>query len=140
MSPEQAGVAGEVDRQTIFKTHDVAGRLAHVHHLPVVEVAAAVARIGHDDAQSADVLRTTLVHRRRVRDALARQPVTHLENGHDRGAALARARRQILDVIEMAVRHEDEIDAWRPLHRLGAGGFDDSQGSNRSRLPPASER
>ena len=36
-----------------------------------------------------------------------------------RRAAVARAQQQVLDVIEMAVRHEDQVGLRRLLHRLG---------------------
>src|SRR6185369_9748379 len=80
-------------------------------------------RIGHRDTHAADVLRATLVHRRRIRDALSCEPVAELENADDRRPALAGTRHQIFDVIEVAVRGEDEIDRGRLLHRLWTRGI-----------------
>ena len=119
MSPKRRRIARVVDRPAVLEPDDKAGGLAHVDHLPVVDEPAAVARVGHRDRQSGDLLRAALVHRRHVLHALASEPVAQLEDGDDGAPALARAQDQIAHVVGVAVGHEDHVGLRRLLQRLG---------------------
>ena len=72
---EERRIPGVVDRPAVLEPDDEAGRLAHVFGVAVLDDAAAVAGVGHGHAQAGNLLRTALVHRPHVLNALPRQPL-----------------------------------------------------------------
>ncbi len=95
---------------SIFQADDEAARLAHVDHLAVLDESAAVARGGHRHDQIRDVQRTALVHGRGVLDPFALDPVAQLVHADYRGAAGPCARDEIVDVIAVPMRRENQVD------------------------------
>ena len=68
-------------------------------------------RVRHRDRDVAHFLRSALVHRPGLLDALRFQPVRRLIDRHDLRRELRRQRYRVVDVIEVAVRDADRIHA-----------------------------
>ena len=71
-----------------------------------------------------------------VLDPFALDPDTQLVHRDYRRAAGPRARDEIVDVIAVPVRRENQVDLRGLLQASGHAGLFASQGSNKSRFPP----
>ncbi len=84
---EQRGIARVVNRLVVLEFHDEAGGLTEIDDAVLVD-AAAVARIGHGDAQAFAGDRAALVHRLDVLHALGAEPRGDLPDADHGGAGL----------------------------------------------------
>ena len=115
---EDAGVAGEVDRATVFERDDEPGRLARIR--PVVGPAR-VEGVDERELHAVDVDSSALVRPGEVVDLgpLVLEPAFQLDHGDDRlRLELLRQLDGLADVVGVSVRDRDHVDALGLLLRI----------------------
>ena len=118
---EEAGVAGVVERQAVLEPDDEARRLRPCRPSGRRRSSRCCdARRSSSRAGRAMLLRAALVHRRRRSGCPCGRASRTARRSPTTGALVSRAHgNEVVDVIEVAVRDEDQIDLRRLLHRLG---------------------
>ena len=118
---EHACVAGEIDAQAVFhRQHEAAGRT----RIAAIRRAAGMARLRHRDRNAGHLDSAADIRpiARVVRQALPLQPVPDILRRDDEGRELSPDVHGLADMVEMAVRKDDEIGGLRrPLARRTIG-------------------
>jgi hypothetical protein len=117
--PEDARVAGEVDPEAALEPEHDPARLAGVRS---VRGARRVEGVRQRHLHAVDVDRAALVDRvpRVLGDTLAGEPASQLDLRDDGAGVPLRERDGVADVVAVAVREQDQVDALGLLLRLGA--------------------
>jgi hypothetical protein len=136
--PEDAGVAREVNLLAVLELDDQAGCLAQVFE---VVAARGVKSVGQRDLHALLFDRAALVAAfgRLIRKALHGEPVAQLDHRDDRALEALGQLDSLADVVGVAVRERDQVDAlgillclWAlrvlepgiDVHALAAGGVE----------------
>ena len=106
------GVSGEIHGAAVRQMEYVAGRLAAIDDLVAVLDTATMDRRGSWwPSRRPDVLGSALIHPAAILDSLGGEPHAGLEDRDHLGLELLRQRNGIVDVVEVAVRNQDGVDA-----------------------------
>src|SRR3984957_16630519 len=113
------GIARAIDDAAVGEAHYVTGRFASVNYFSVVENAAAMKGGGHPHGDGPDGHGAAFIHADGIFRALRFQPVRGLIDRDDLRRKFRGEREDVVNMIEMAVRDQNYIDAIdRVSHRI----------------------